>query len=158
MLGAASQKMMFITSPLAGGSKSMTPFRPQVFLFRMLAGIFVAEAALLAYSFVQCANPRAGMESLLLNERCPRLGQRAENIFEIAIATTLSLLVGAGASTAIQRKPSASDPALPSSQGQEPFPLPQELVQVQESARGLAQESVQEKAPEKKGRPYTKKG
>ena len=72
----------------------MKPFRPQVFLFRMLAAIFLWEGVLLAYSFYACSHPMIGAETQVLLERCPRLGQRAENIFEIAIATTLSLLAG----------------------------------------------------------------
>ena len=73
----------------------MKPFRPEVFLFRLLAGIFIWEAVLLGYSFWACAHPMTKLaSSVLLSERCPRLGQRAENIFEIAIATTLSLLAG----------------------------------------------------------------
>lgn len=73
------------------------PFRPTVFLFRMLAGIFLVEALLLSYSFVKCSNSSNAQPTALLAERCPRLGQRAENIFEIAIATTLSLLAGSTA-------------------------------------------------------------
>ena len=73
----------------------MKTFRPQVFLFRLLAAIFLWEAILLGYSFWACSHPSLRVESSkLLTERCPRLGQRAENIFEIAIATTLSLLAG----------------------------------------------------------------
>ena len=33
----------------------MKPFRPEVFLFRLLAGIFAWEAMLLGYSFWACA-------------------------------------------------------------------------------------------------------
>ena len=74
--------------------KPQTPFRPQVFLFRMLGVIFAVEALLLIFSFVKCSQPHPRLETAVLAERCPRLGQRAENIFEIAIATTLSLLAG----------------------------------------------------------------
>ena len=72
----------------------MKPFRPQVFLFRLLAAIFLWEGVLLAWSFQLCAKPSTRQETALLTERCPRLGQRAETIFELAIATTLSLLAG----------------------------------------------------------------
>ena len=76
----------------------MKPFRPQVFLFRLLAAIFLWEGILLAFSFWACSKPAIteGDEPIvaLLSDRCPRLGQRAENVFEIAIATTLSLLAG----------------------------------------------------------------
>ena len=95
----------------------MKDFRPQVFLFRLLAGIFLWEGILLAWSFQLCARPQydAG-KSVLLTERCPRIGQRAENMFEIAIATTLSLLAG-GTQINLKKpssdKPDASAPPTP---------------------------------------------
>ena len=58
------------------------PFRQRVFLYRMLAAIFAVEATFLGFAFIRCHNP----------EVCPRLGQRAEQLFGVAIATTLSLL------------------------------------------------------------------
>ena len=92
------------------------------------------------------------MPNALLSERCPRLGQRAENIFEIAIATTLSLL--AGSTVISQKKPSGSDPALPSDE--QPRQLPRRrsqgkssLVQAQETAREQVELQALEKASEK---------
>ena len=121
----------------------MKPFRPEVFLFRMLAGIFIWEALLLGYSFWACAHPMTKLaSSVLLSERCPRLGQRAENIFEIAIATTLSLL--AGGNQLKLRSSSSDDPdgSLASRLPQLPQPPSPALF----SESSLPQ--VQEKAPE----------
>lgn len=80
------------------------PFRPQLFLFRMLAVIFLAEAGFLAFAFVKCSTPIPGNPVPLVNERCPKLGERSETLFIAAITTTLSLLTGAGAALS-QRKP-----------------------------------------------------
>ena len=85
------------------------PFQPQLFLFRMLAAIFLAEAGFLAFAFVKCSTPIAGQPVPLINERCPKLGERSETLFIAAITTTLSLLTGAGVAVS-QRKSSASDP------------------------------------------------
>ena len=126
------------------------PFRPQPFLFRMLVLIFLTECGFLAYAFVKCSQPLPNNPVPLVNERCPRLGQRSQEIFQQAMAVTLSLLGGGALAGGFNQKPQrslASDPALPSSQEQVPL-NPQ--TQVQERVR----ESVQEK----KGRPYTKKG
>ena len=123
----------------------MRPFRPQVFLFRLLAGIFLWEAMLLGYSFWACAHPNTKLaSSVLLTERCPRLGQRAENIFEIAIATTLSLLAGG---TQLNLRPSSSD--APDALASQRLPLPspplpegnrpQEQAESKPRARGKAQ-------------------
>ena len=98
---------------LSQGVTELRPFRPQLFLFRMLAAIFAIEAGLLTYSFIACSQ---GLPvQMALTERCPRIGQRAENIFEIAIATTLSLLAG-GATQKFSSGPSSAS----SSQGVPP--------------------------------------
>ena len=66
----------------------------------MLAAIFAVEAVLLTFSFVKCAE---GLPPTVeLSSRCPRIGQRAENIFEIAIATVLSLLAGSSGANVIE--------------------------------------------------------
>lgn len=70
------------------------PFRTQIFLYRMLAGIFIVEALFLGFAFYRCSEPRPG-EPLKLVDRCPKLGDRAETLFVAAVATTLSLLTGA---------------------------------------------------------------
>ena len=71
------------------------PFRPQVFLFRMLACIFAVEAGFLAFAFAKCSIPIPGKDVPLITERCPNVGERAETLFVAAISTTLSLLGGA---------------------------------------------------------------
>ena len=68
------------------------PFRPKIFLYRMLAAIFLAEAGFLAASFYICSRPVAGTT---IQDRCPKVGSRAEALFVAAVATTLSLLTGA---------------------------------------------------------------
>ena len=70
------------------------PFRPKVFLFRMLAAIFVVEAGFLAFAFHECSRPIPSKTSPMVNERCPKLGDRSETLFIAAITTTLSLLTG----------------------------------------------------------------
>ena len=70
------------------------PFRSKVFLYRMLAGIFITEAMFLAFAFKRCSDVRPG-EPVPLSQRCPKLGDRAETLFVAAVATTLSLLTGA---------------------------------------------------------------
>ena len=73
-------------------------FNPRPFLFRMLAAIFAAQFTLLGYSIVRCGTVGPG-EELHLKDRCPEIGQRAENLFGLAVATTLSLL------TSTEREP-----------------------------------------------------
>ena len=94
------------------------PFRAQPFLFRMLAAIFLAEAGFLAFAFVKCSTPMPGNPVPLVNERCPKLGERSETLFIAAITTTLSLLTGAGASTLSQKNtedpPSSAPSKVPS--------------------------------------------
>ena len=75
--------------------KEPRPFRPKIFLFRMLAAIFLAEAGFLAFAFVKCSQPIPGTPVPMITERCPKLGERAETLFVAAVATTLSLLTGA---------------------------------------------------------------
>ena len=73
----------------------MKPFRARVFLFRMLACIFIAEAGFLAFAFIKCSQPIPGAPVPLINERCPKIGERSETLFVAAISVTLSLLTGA---------------------------------------------------------------
>lgn len=75
--------------------KEQRQFRPQVFLFRMLACIFLVEAGFLAFGFAKCSTPLPNNEAPMVSERCPDLGERAETLFVAAISTTLSLLGGA---------------------------------------------------------------
>ena len=71
------------------------PFRPKVFLYRALVGIFIWEGVLLSFAFYKCSRPIKGEEVPLITQRCPALGDRAQGIFSIAVATCLSLLSGA---------------------------------------------------------------
>ena len=57
-------------------------FRPQIFLLRTLVGIFVAQFAILTFALVKCHD----------KQHCPDLGRRIENLCNVAVATTLSLL------------------------------------------------------------------
>ena len=75
--------------------KDPQPFRPKVFLYRMLACIFLVEAGFLAFAFHKCSIPIPGNVAPMVSERCPKLGERAETLFVAAVATTLSLLTGA---------------------------------------------------------------
>ena len=68
------------------------PFRPTVFLFRMLALIFLAEAAFLGFAFVKCSEPVISKPTIGVKDRCPDIGERSETLFLAAITTTLSLL------------------------------------------------------------------
>ena len=70
-------------------------FRPLPFLYRMLLGIFVVEALFLGFSFNACKDLAMNSEPpKTVQEHCPRLGERAENLFGISIATVLSLMTG----------------------------------------------------------------
>ena len=71
------------------------PFRSKVFLYRMLAGIFIVEALFLAFAFKRCSDCNTRRAGAVISERCPKLGDRAETLFVAAVATTLSLLTGA---------------------------------------------------------------
>ena len=69
------------------------PFRSKVFLYRLLASIFAVEAVFLGFAFYQCSRPTK-VAIPMINERCPKLGERSETLFIAAITTTLSLLTG----------------------------------------------------------------
>ena len=116
------------------------PFRSQLFLFRMLAAIFVVEAGFLAFAFVKCSTPMPGNPVPLVNERCPKLGERSETLFIAAITTTLSLLTVAG--VVVSQKKSSSDRALLS--GEQPRQLPRRQSPgktFEERAQGQASEA-----------------
>ena len=68
--------------------KQMT-FRPKLFLFRFLVGVFLAELLFLGWAFYHCTHQGANAF-----EVCPDLPTRSENMFGVAIATVLSLLSG----------------------------------------------------------------
>ena len=71
------------------------PFRTKVFLLRMLACIFLVEAAFLAFSFSKCAASIENDPDSTVVSKCPKIGDRAETLFVAAISTTLSLLSAA---------------------------------------------------------------
>ena len=75
--------------------KEARPFRPKVFLYRMLGAIFFTEALFLGFAFYKCSLPIPGNVAPLITERCPKLGERSETLFIAAVSATLSLLVGA---------------------------------------------------------------
>jgi len=60
----------------------------------MLLAVFLIECGFLAFAFVKCSEPLPDNPVPLVNERCPRLGQRSQEIFQQAMAVTLSLLGG----------------------------------------------------------------
>ena len=109
------------------------PFQPQLFLFRMLAAIFLAEAGFLAFAFVKCSTPIAGQPVPLLNERCPKLGERSETLFIAAITTTLSLLTGAGVAVNQRKSLNPASP-LASSLPQQPQLPPEAQISSQEQS------------------------
>ena len=80
------------SEPTPKPTRGPRPFRPKIFLFRMLAAIFLTEAGFLAASFYICSRP---VEGTTIQQRCPKVGERAETLFVAAVATTLSLLTGA---------------------------------------------------------------
>ena len=69
------------------------PFRPQVFLLRTLVGIFIIQASLLVFSFGKCAQLSESRGTRPVEE-CPSIGEKAEGMTNVMIATVLSLLVG----------------------------------------------------------------
>ena len=88
------------TSPVPRGQekgqiKDPRPFRTKVFLYRMLAGIFIVEAGFLGFAFVKCAQSIERNPDATVASKCPKIGDRAETLFIAAISTTLSLLTGA---------------------------------------------------------------
>lgn len=68
------------------------PFRRDVFLLRTLVGIFVFEFGIIGFSFYKCAEKIGKTEGSSVQQVCPDLGGRAETLFGVAIATTLSLM------------------------------------------------------------------
>ena len=100
--GSQDQKVK-AALPRTSTSPTFTPrdsggkgdFRPIVFLYRMLLGIFIAEAVFLGFSFGACRDLALNRPPKTIQEHCPRLSERAENLFGVSIATVLSLLGGA---------------------------------------------------------------
>ena len=72
----------------------MRPFRPQLFLYRALIGIFIVQGSMLGFALWRCAEVRPEDVNHALAQRCPTLGDRFESTGNVAIATVLSLLTG----------------------------------------------------------------
>ena len=72
----------------------MRPFRPQLFLYRALVGIFIVQGLILGFAVWRCAEIRPEDVNYTLAQRCPALGDRFESTGNVAIATVLSLLTG----------------------------------------------------------------
>ena len=70
----------------------------------MLLGIFVMEAVFLGFSFVACRDLALRHPPKTIQEHCPRMGERAENLFGVSIATVLSLLGGAAIGDKVIKK------------------------------------------------------
>ena len=66
------------------GVYNMTPTHPKTRLISILVGIFACQVLFMGYGMLNCER---------LN-RCDTAGQRIEDVFNVMIATTLSLLVG----------------------------------------------------------------
>ena len=79
------------------------PFNREKFLFFMLAGIFIWQAALFSWGAKECF--KAGGLSA-----CPELGRRYENTTNLMVATVLALLGAGAVASATQRRPSSDDP------------------------------------------------
>ena len=62
----------------------MTPTTPKARLISILVGIFACQVIFMGYGMLNC-------DKL---DRCDAAGQRIEDVFNVMIATTLSLLVG----------------------------------------------------------------
>ena len=61
------------------------PFRKTLFLYRMLATIFLVEAGFLAFAFMKCSVPIPGQPVPMVSERCPKLGGE-ETLFVAAVS------------------------------------------------------------------------
>jgi hypothetical protein len=65
----------------------MAPSSNTTYLLRVLVGIFTCQVLFMGYGALNCA--KLG--------RCDQAAARIEQVFNVMIATTLSLLVGNGA-------------------------------------------------------------
>ena len=74
----------------------MKSFNREKFLFAMLGGIFIWQAALFSVGVFGCFK-QGGLKA------CPELGERYENTVNVMVATTLALLTG-GAVVGISQK------------------------------------------------------
>ena len=75
-------------------------FNKEKFLLFLLSGIFIFQAALLAFGLGFCAR-NGGLKN------CPSIGDRYETTFNVMIATTLALLTGGAVAAGVNKR---SDP------------------------------------------------
>jgi hypothetical protein len=77
--------------------KDQRPFRSRLFLFRLLACIFLFHGVLLWRAVDGCRNLTSAVNEQSSVQRsveyvCPQIAAKAENLFNVAVATVLSLL------------------------------------------------------------------
>ena len=110
--------------------KEPLPFRTTPFLFRLLATIFAMECVFLGYAFHICSDRTPNDPDPLVTYRCPRIGQRSQEIFQQAMAVTLSLLGGGAIAGGFkpEKRPSdapfSSPPSRPSARRSPRRPVP----------------------------------
>ena len=71
------------------------PFRPKLYLLRLLGAIFLAQFMAIGYGIYRCGDVRPG-EPVAFLERCPKIADRSQEMFTLATATILSLLTDTG--------------------------------------------------------------
>ena len=76
----------------------MKPFSRERFLFWMLAGIFIWQAAIFSFGVYTCFK-NGGLKV------CPEIGRRYEMTVNVMVATTLALLTGGAVASVAQEKP-----------------------------------------------------
>lgn len=59
----------------------------------MLVAIFAMEAVFLAFTYKGCTDMQK-ISGDSIQEICPRLAERSDNLFGVAVATVLSLMTG----------------------------------------------------------------
>lgn len=95
----------------------MKPFNRERFLFYMLAGIFIWQAALFTWGVYGCFK-LGGLKA------CPDIGKRYETSVNVMVATTLALLTGGAVVGASQKKEQAEKVELTQVAKQTPNPKP----------------------------------
>ena len=76
------------------GSAGKGEFKPLPFLYRTLLGIFIVEAVFLGFTYKGCMDLTKKQGSLSIQDHCPRVAERSDNLFGVAVATVLSLMTG----------------------------------------------------------------
>lgn len=96
----------------------MQPFNRERFLFGMLAGIFIWQAAIFTVGVFGCFK-LGGLKA------CPELGKRYENTVNVMVATTLALLTGGAVVGASKKKQEQEAEPLPPPSATTPTKAPQ---------------------------------